>query len=517
MKFTLRPTIFSNGLILVSIPLLFEIAFAGTLFYLQQDYEKKLQAQIHANQVVSHTNEMWLAGMDITMGNFATKIFPQQRLKTRFHVSKIDVEYRALTKLLESEDPAQLPKLHRMRARADALINLSQRFEDPDLTGGIAGLRGNLMQFQTLQLMVKQLGDDMAAFRKPWEQRTEQSEVAIAEVRKLITTVTISGVVLSIIIAAFLFTYFMRSIYGGISSLMANTYRFARKEPLLPASTRSDELAQLDRTFHEMAQTVEAASLEHEQLQKLKQDFFHMITHDMRTPISSIILSLEALSSGMAGDVSEEAMPTVGRAEKNANMLINLVSDLLDLETSESQGLSLQIEEFDIKEALEEVAQLVESLASRAAVTVVIEASAGTVSADRIRFLRVLSNLVGNAIKFSPPGTKVIVRANCEADRVTVEVIDQGRGIPADHIEAIFNRFHQVEKDDSRKKRGSGLGLPIAKAFVEAHGGVISVESEPQKGSRFWFWIPSRQLASGDITLSAKTSDPLPENFPNSA
>ena len=500
MKLTLRPTIFSNGLILISIPVLFEIAFAGTLFALQQDYEKKLQAQVHANEIILHTNEMWLAVMDLTVGFFATKVFPSKNLSTRFHVTKIDVEYRALTKLLEKEDSSQLPKLHRMRVRANSLISISQSFDDPNLMGGVAGLRGNLLQFKGLQLMIKYLGDDMVALREPWQRRTEEAELASIEARKLIETVTISGVVVSLILAGLLFTYFMRNIYYGIRRLMENTVRFAQKEPLLPASTRSDELAQLDRTFHKMAQTVEAASVEQKRLQQLKQDFFYMITHDMRTPISSIILSIESLSSGLAGDVSEEAMPTVARVEKNANMLINLITDLLDLETAESQGLKLQFEEFDIKEALEEVAQLVESLANRAGVTVSVEAGEETVSADRIRFLRVLTNLVGNAIKFSPPDSKVILRAKCDNNRLTVEVVDQGRGIPAEHIEAIFDRFHQVEKDDSRKKQGSGLGLPIAKAFVEAHGGEIGVESKPEKGSRFWFWIPWRQSTGADTT-----------------
>lgn len=534
MKLTLRPTIFSNGLILISIPLVFELAFAGTLFVLQQDYEKKLQAQIHSTAVISHTNEMWLAVMDLIVGSFATKVFPQKTLHTRFHFNKIDVEYHELSKLLAKEDPNQLPKLHRMWVRANALVKLSQSFADPDLMGGVAGLRGDLVQFQHLQLMIKHLGDDMVAFREPWQRRTEQAESAMDEARKTITTVTIAGVILSIILAALLFSYFIRGIYSGISNLTENTLRFARKEELLPLSNRTDELAQVDRIFHEMAAYVEVAAMDKEKLQQLKQDFFHMITHDMRTPLSSLVLSIESLSLGLAGEVSEEAMPTLGSAERSVNMLMNLITDLLDLETAESQGIKLHMEEFDIREVLDEVVDVVEFMADRVGITLKIECSADTLYADRIRILRVLTNLVTNAIKFSPQDSTITLTAKAEGHKIDFEVIDQGRGVPQEQRKKIFDRFHQVEKDDSRKKKGSGLGLSIAKTFVEGHGGRIGVESEGGKGSKFWFWIPkivtkttkpetSSESSQEPLPLSKdsqkhqENSQTLPENFPNSA
>ncbi|MBX9952928.1 MAG: HAMP domain-containing histidine kinase [Candidatus Obscuribacterales bacterium] len=523
MKFTLRPTIFTSGLILISVPLLFEIAFAGTLFTLQQNYEKKLQTQIHTNEIISHTNEMWLAVMDLTVGFFATRIFPNKDLHTRFHVSKIDVEYRTLAKLLEADDPGHLPKLARMRARANALINLSRSFEDPNLSaGGIAGLRGNLVQFHHLQMMIKYLGDDMVAFRTPWEQRAEQEKQAIIDARNLITIVTISGVIISILLAVLLFDYFYRGIHSGISHLMENTLRFARKEPLLPPTARDDELAQLDRIFHEMAEYVEGAEVEKEKLQQLKQDFFHMITHDMRTPLSSLVLAIDSLASGIVGDIPDEAMPTLGSAERSINMLMNLITDLLDLETSESQGIKLQMEEFDIRNMLDEVADVVESMADRAGITIKIECSAETLYADRIRILRVITNLVTNAIKFSPEDSTITMIAKPDGHKIDFEVIDEGRGVPKEQRKKIFDRFHQVEKDDSRKKKGSGLGLSIAKVFVEAHGGRIGVESELGKGSKFWFWIPKEKekmppSSDPDSEGSKSNTERLPENFPNSA
>jgi signal transduction histidine kinase len=332
----------------------------------------------------------------------------------------------------------------------------------------------------------------MVAFRKPWQLRIEQEQEAIKEARNMIATVTISGVVISIILAALLFFYFIRNIHSGISHLMENTLRFARKEPLMPPTNRSDELAQLDRIFHEMAEYVEGAEIEKEKLQQLKQDFFHMITHDMRTPLSSLVLSIDSLASGIVGDIPEEAMPTLGSAERSVNMLMNLITDLLDLETAESQGIKLHMEEFDIRDMLDEVADVVEFMTDRAGITIKIECSADTLYADRIRILRVITNLVSNAIKFSPSDSTITMIAKPEGHKIDFEVIDEGRGVPQEQRKKIFDRFHQVENDDSRKKKGSGLGLSIAKTFVEAHGGRIGVESASGKGSKFWFWIPQK-------------------------
>ncbi|MBA3858148.1 MAG: hypothetical protein C0507_14685 [Cyanobacteria bacterium PR.3.49] len=519
MKLTLRPTIFSNGLLLISIPLFFELAFAGTLFYLQLDYESKLQEQIHANKVVARTNEMWLAVMDLTTSIFATKVFPDKQLHCRWPIDKIDQEYGALVKLIENE-PSHLPTLHRMRNRAMAVLASSRSFEDPELSGGIAGLRGNLQKFQRLKIGISLLGDDMVRFRAPFLQRTERADAEMREARTKIAFVTIAGVAASIILAGLLFSLFMRNIYNGIRRLMENTILFAVNQPLIPAPDRDDELSELEKTFHIMAKTVAETAEEQARLEQLKQDFFHMVTHDMRTPISSIILSTESLSAGFAGEISPEALPTIERVEKNANLLMNLITDLLDLETAESQGVKLLMEDFDIKELLEEASQLVETQAARAKVEVKIESDPLTVHADRMRILRVVTNLVTNAIKFSPKDTTVTMRATQGDNRLAVEVIDEGRGIPADHLQAVFNRFHQVEKDDSRKKRGSGLGLSIAKVFIEAHRGMISVESEPGKGSRFWFWIPNKinkPKENEPADPVKKEPDNLPENFQNSA
>jgi signal transduction histidine kinase len=487
-----RSTIFTNGLILISVPLLFELAFAGTLLYLQHDYEAKLKEQIQAAEVVYRTNDLWLNVMDLETSRFARKIFPRRgEHKNRFSPEKMDSDYRELQNLLEGQ-PGQQRLLFEIRALSVALIRATNKFEDPNPLDGFGALRGTMEQFMVVHHLMSRLGDDMQAFRTPWEVRTAAAAAGVEQTRKLIGTVTYGGIAVSLLMAGLLFTYFMRSIYEGIRRLMDNTHRVAQQQPLLPEIGRVDELGQLDHTMHEMARAVEAASLEQKRLQVLKQDFFNMVTHDMRTPLSSVVMAIETLNSGMYGQIPASAMETLEHAEANANMLVKLISDLLDLDAADNRELKLHREMFDTNGVFDEVAQLVQPLADHTRVAIKLDCQVDSMFGDRYVITRVLTNLVSNAIKFSPADSVVTVRGALHDDRYEVEVIDQGRGIPPELVDRVFNRFQQVEKDDARKKRGSGLGLTIAKSFVEAHGGEIFVESEVGKGSRFWFWLPTQ-------------------------
>lgn len=513
MPFRFRPTIFSNGLILVSVPLAFELAFAGTLLYLQQEYESRLAAQIHANQVLYHTNEMWLGIMDETTSTFGHKIFPGQGGNGRFGKNKYKLEYFALANLLQN-DPSQKTLLKEMSLICDAMAETTNQFEEPSLLDGFATLRGNMSQFRRVQKLMHRLGDDMETFRAPWQRRTEEMASEVERVHIMIRNVTVGGIIVSLLLAGMLFTYFMRNMYDGIRRLMENAHRVAQQRPLLPEVKRGDELAELDHTFHEMANAVEAAALEQKRLEQLKQDFFNMVTHDMRTPLTSVVLAIESLTSGMLGPMPALALGMLQRAELNANMLVKLISDLLDLDAADNRELKLHNEWFTIADTFNEVMTLLHPLAAKGQVTLCTECGVDTIYGDKHLLGRVLTNLAANAIKFSPEGTSVTMRVSVVDDRTTFEVADQGRGIPPDHIASIFDRFSQVAIDDSRKKMGSGLGLTIARAFVEAHGGRIGVDSELGKGSRFWFWIPAKPPDSSDATLAPRA---LSENITASA
>jgi CheY-like chemotaxis protein len=178
-------------------------------------------------------------------------------------------------------------------------------------------------------------------------------------------------------------------------------------------------------------------------------------------------------------------------AERNCVRLIGLVNDILDLERLEQGRLQMEIGEVALADVLARTREAVQAFAAERQVAVETDPTTVTVQGDSGRLVQVLVNLVSNAVKFSPAGSAVRVTVRENEGRVRVEVIDRGRGIPASHRAAIFERFRQVESSDARDKGGTGLGLAICKAIVEQHGGEIGVESEVGQGSTFWFEIPS--------------------------
>lgn len=230
---------------------------------------------------------------------------------------------------------------------------------------------------------------------------------------------------------------------------------------------------------------------ERKEIERLKQEFVSMISHDLRTPLTSIQVFLNMLCKGLFGPMSEKAQTKAQMADRNAMRLIGLINDLLDIDKMESGQLSLACDNSSLKSVIERSIDSVRAFSDQQGVSVESQLNDDvTVFADGDRLVQVLVNLLGNAVKFSPKGSIVKVGVLKDADSVRVEVIDQGRGVPEHLRESIFERFKQVSAKDSTEKKGTGLGLAICKAIVEQHGGRIGCESSVGQGSTFWFTLP---------------------------
>ncbi|HET7464861.1 MAG TPA: PAS domain S-box protein, partial [Longimicrobium sp.] len=242
------------------------------------------------------------------------------------------------------------------------------------------------------------------------------------------------------------------------------------------------------RGLHAVARDISAR---HE-VERLKNEFISVVSHELRTPLTSIRGSLGLLGSGKLGELSERAQRLVDIATQNSERLVRLINDILDIERIESGAISMERRTVQSGELVRQAVNAVRGMAERAGVGLETRVEEFDFNADPDRVVQVLTNLISNAVKFSAAdaGAVVAVEARAAEGGARFRVIDRGRGIPEDKLDAIFERFQQVDSSDSRQKGGTGLGLAISRTIVQQHGGEIGVESSPGQGSTFTFTIP---------------------------
>ncbi|MCC5626768.1 response regulator [Nostoc sphaeroides CHAB 2801] len=229
---------------------------------------------------------------------------------------------------------------------------------------------------------------------------------------------------------------------------------------------------------------------ERKQIERMKDEFVSVVSHELRTPLTSIHGSLGMLASGLLPTDSEQGKRLLQIATESTERLVRLINDILDIERIESGKAKMEPEICNIVDLIAQAVNVMQPLADKAGVTLSISALSGQVLADCDRIIQTLTNLLSNAIKFSSAGSTVWLGAQQQGDEVLLTVKDNGRGIPSDKLESIFERFQQVDSSDSRNHDGTGLGLAICKSIMQQHGGRIWVESVLGQGSTFYLTLP---------------------------
>ncbi|MFN3429987.1 MAG: ATP-binding protein [Candidatus Sericytochromatia bacterium] len=235
-------------------------------------------------------------------------------------------------------------------------------------------------------------------------------------------------------------------------------------------------------------------------LDRLKSDFLNVVTHELRTPLTSIRGFSEFLEDGIGGQLSEDQQDFVRHIQVNAEQLGALVDDLLDLARLEAGRFTLRRQPVELVGLTRDVADGLRPQALAAGLTLVVEAPAAPLAldADPVRLRQMLGNLLSNAVKFTPAGGTVTATLGEDGDMLVIRVKDTGIGIAEAHIPRLFSKFFQVESALNRTFKGTGLGLPITKGLVEAHGGRIEVSSREGEGTTVTVWLP-RATAHRDV------------------
>src|SRR4030042_1910082 len=257
-------------------------------------------------------------------------------------------------------------------------------------------------------------------------------------------------------------------------------------------------------SLKDYATELEKANQELRKLDEMKSEFVSVASHELRTPLAAIKNAVQLMLQGKTGEINENQKKFLSMAERNINRLTSILNSLLDLSRIESGKIEMKFEELDFKASIEFILSSLKPKADGKSIQLNMEIpeKLPSIYGDREKVEQILTNLVGNAIKFTPEGGEITVSVRPSprgGNKLAISVRDSGIGISEDQFEKIFEKFHQVEGSLLRSTSGTGLGLAITKGLVEAHHGEIWVESEIGKGSTFTFTLPISEGERRDL------------------
>ncbi|CAN5265489.1 hypothetical protein BH10CYA1_BH10CYA1_36240 [soil metagenome] len=596
----LRLSLSSKVLILVAIPLLIQIALLAAIASLQSQAEQALKAANHSRKISDLINQ-------ISADIFAV----YSRYRTYEALESVPFDDARALKLFAQvhNDYVQLKEVSKDDLDIAQTVVNSENATDDNLRmfrelraalnrAGATSAKERIMIARTIRkgeqrdLVIKRLISIGSEQQRRAEEFPERQAAYREKAQLMLVATGIFDLALGVVVALLL----TRGITLRLQRVIDNTYKLASGLPLEPVIRGADEIAHLDRVFHQMANdlreslrkeravvenardfictvdsngrlvSANAAALsllgvkpetligkyfidlvssenrkevlnyleelksqhsfpeleleliaassaivnvicsaqwseedgnsfwvvhdmtDRRRAEKLKQEVLAMISHDLRTPLSTIKFVLDFFAKEQESG-NEKALRYSLMGQRNVERMFNLVNDLLDIEKIRSGKVTIEQENVQLSRCFKTCEELSSGFAQDFEISLCFEHTDLMVFIDEKRIDRVLSNLVANAIKFSPKNTTVRISTKVEENNVCISVEDEGPGVPLDQIETVFERFHQIRGNAAASKGGSGLGLTICKAIVELHGGRIWAE-HAQSGGKFSFTLP---------------------------
>lgn len=476
------------GLILLAIPAVFEVLFVFVLCLLLQQAELEIKEEAQSKDVIAHAHNLAerITNAAIAIGAYGYSRSDLARRSFETSVAAMKNELKELTALLK-DDAKQLKRLLELTKTVDFTLKQIEEarrcIESRPTLSLLAGDSGMSENIEKLSLQVGKIQKEIDELVSAEQSVARGLPARRARSRRDILLALAAGTVLNIAIAIFLAGLFSRLITERQLILIDNTSRFAKALPLHAPLPGKDEIAQLDKVFHEMVAELENAN-------QFKKELIAVASHELRAPLTSIDAILAYLNAGGQGTLSEGVSTRLKLAEGEVRRLIALINDLLDVEKMEAGKFEMNFSNCSLDSILERSSAAVRGAADKKDIFLELAGSSQTIWADEERLIQVLVNLLSNAIKFSPEKSSIKVSAKSDSSGLELRVHDQGKGIPEKEQEKIFERFVQGEASESRSRGGTGLGLAVCKAIVLQHAGTIGVESEEGNGACFWFRIP---------------------------
>lgn len=360
---------------------------------------------------------------------------------------------------------------------------------DQSSGGGLdpESLSNVIAQFYGMKTDLVKTFNQMSAMKNEVEVERRDLQEARAEsqqIRESIKQLSVFFLLFEIVLTGIVLAFFLHDISKRVNELVSNAKLLPEEKPLEKKVGGTDEIAYLDSVLHSASQQLLTAK-------QNRQSLLNMITHDIRSPLMSSNLMLDAITRKAEASGDSESKELGDKLKQTYKQVIFLVEDLLALEKTEAK-LNLNLELFDINPLCQTALDAVSPQASAKSISISNNVESTTVIADKMRVLQVLNNLLTNAVKYSKNGGSVIVSSKLDTEFITISVKDDGPGIPSDEVPHLFEKFFQSR--NASQQQGFGLGLAIAKMIVDNHGGAIGCESKLGEGSTFWFSVPVDEL-----------------------
>lgn len=588
-----------KGVLLVSIPLLFEIVFVTFLSISYAEAQNEARIAEHGRRVLTITDAITTAIFAVGASFFVSSTLDPGVMKARFDTFESTLEGLISTLVAESKpykDEAKFVEglVESTRELQEHANRMRAILEDPLQMVSQSAFRASRKKANH---SLHNLADAIDKLNM-YEHTTAGSRLAQARgSRQRLHFVLYAGVIFNILLSIWLAVVFGRQVTQRLAVVGRNAIRMSRQETLQESVAGTDELADLDRLLHNLSglltetmrreramidntadvicaissdlqvlrtnaamqaqwgwtqEAVEQASLvelvladqrdlfknqmavcrqspggttfecsvmrsdggliesrwsvlwsefdqsyfaivrdvgEEKETDRLRKQFFSMITHDLRSPLANVKGFLQMMENGSYGQLNEKGQAKIARIEQSLGYMIRLTEDLLEIGRLQSGKVSLALESIDAELLIDECCAILDSLPESKTIKLKTNIEPGCfVLGDVLRVKQVLVNLMTNAIKFSPSGSQIELHCLKQDDMVKFVVKDSGPGLTPDECRKIFEPYVQAASGQERK--GFGLGLAIARAVVDGHGGKIGVTSDPGQGASFYFELP---------------------------
>jgi signal transduction histidine kinase len=482
----IKSKLMRKSLVVVVLPLVLEIVFMGLLVYFMVMAQIDIERRIESKKIVATATTIVARIIEAQLVSIVYNAQKVPMLDVRF-----DEDTRAVTDLMvELKRLCDSSKTRKtiyigIEASVDDTFRRLRRVFSGELKPNVelqtiagttakservySGMTNAFVEIDKLISMEQQTQSQVQGREKLYKNYLRQS--------------IIWGVGLNVLLTVLLMIYFAKTFTSRLSVVVANTDRLQERQALAPPVGGDDELSHIDDVFHATAKDLVDVDRQRKQLVGL-------VKNELSMPLRRVQYTLHNLSQGVLGDLTPKAEARLNLAVMDTDRVVRLIEDLLSIETMEGAKFDLNLEPISTSDLIAASTGSVKDMAERHGIKLEIKDPKLKVVVDKDRIVQVLINFLSNAIKFSPKGEAVTVQVFKDESGIEIQVVDRGRGVPADKLQQIFQPFQQVESSDQSEKGGTGLGLPISKTIVEQHGGTIGVTSQPNQGSVFWFKLP---------------------------